>query len=183
MTRVSRRFARDARFEIYLGLSALARAWSGVSSPAGEPSPLPGSVPSPPRVSHCRIGSFRPVSYRRHAQRHPHRAAAGRQTSTDHVQRWTLAEAATSPSVRTRAGVCVARSACGRLKDADPWSKLDSQFPIDDTHVVFGLQVQPEPRLHAEEDSEPKRGVRRDGPLAIHQLADAAWRNVDVRRL
>ena len=68
MARVSGRFARDARFEIYRGLSALARAWSGVSSPAGEPSPLLGRLPSPLRVSHCRIGSFRTILYRRRAQ-------------------------------------------------------------------------------------------------------------------
>ena len=68
MARVSRRFARDARFEIYRGQSGLARAWSGVSSSARVPSLLPGRLPSPLRASHCRIGSFRPISCRRRAQ-------------------------------------------------------------------------------------------------------------------
>ena len=73
-------------------------------------------------------------------------------------------------------------SSCGCLKNADPRRELGSQFPIGDAHVVLGLQVQREPRLHAEKHAEPKRSVSRDGPLAIHQLADTAPRHVDVRR-
>jgi len=69
-----------------------------------------------------------------------------------------------------------------RLKDADPWQKLGSQFPIRDSNVVLGLQVQPEPGLHAEEQPEPKRCIHGDGALAIHQFADPAGRDVDVRR-
>jgi len=69
-----------------------------------------------------------------------------------------------------------------RLKDANPRRKLGTQFPICNSDVVLGLEVQPEPGLHAEEQSESKRGVRGDGALAIDQLADPARRNIDVRR-
>lgn len=72
-----------------------------------------------------------------------------------------------------------------RPKDADPWRELGSEFPVRDSDVVLGLQVQPEPGLHAEEQPEPNRGVRGDGALATCQLADplgetsmsaASWR-------
>jgi hypothetical protein len=59
---------------------------------------------------------------------------------------------------------------------------LGSQFSIRHPNVVLGLQVQPEPGLHVEEHPEPKRGVCRDGALAVHQFADPAGRDVDVRR-
>jgi len=36
-------------------------------------------------------------------------------------------------------------------RDADPWRELGAQFPIRHPDVVLGLQVQPGPRLHAEE--------------------------------
>lgn len=42
--------------------------------------------------------------------------------------------------------------------------------------------VQPVPGLHAEEDPEPQRGVRRDGPPAVHEFTAPARRDVDVRR-
>ena len=58
------------------------------------------------------------------------------------------------------------------LKDTDPRRELRPEFPVRDSNVVIGLQVQPEPWLHAEEQPEPKRGVRRDWALAIDQLAD-----------
>jgi len=64
----------------------------------------------------------------------------------------------------------------------NPRRKLRAQFPISDPDVVLGLQVQPEPGLHAEEQPEPQRGVRGDGALAIDQFADPARRDVDVRR-
>jgi hypothetical protein len=69
-----------------------------------------------------------------------------------------------------------------RLKDTDPRQELGPEFPVRDSNVVLGLQIQPEPGLPAEEQSEPKRRVRCDRALPVHQLADPAGRDVDVRR-
>ena len=69
-----------------------------------------------------------------------------------------------------------------RLKNSNPWRELGSELPIREPDVLLGLQVQPEPGLHGEEHSKPKRGVRSDGALAIHHLADPAGPYIDVRR-
>lgn len=52
--------------------------------------------------------------------------------------------------------------------------EFGSGLPVRDSDVLLGLQVQPEPGAHAEEQPWPKRGVRRDGVLAVHQFADFA---------
>jgi len=44
------------------------------------------------------------------------------------------------------------------------------------------LPVQPEPGLHREEQPKPKRFIRGDGVMAIHQFANPARRDTDVRR-
>jgi hypothetical protein len=69
-----------------------------------------------------------------------------------------------------------------RLKDTDSRRELGSELPVRDSDVVLGLQVQPKPGLHAKEQPEPKRCIRGDGTLAIHQFADPARRDIDVRR-
>ena len=51
-----------------------------------------------------------------------------------------------------------------------------AQLALRCAHVVLGLQVQPEARLHREEQSQSQRRVCSDRPLAVHQLADAAGR-------
>jgi hypothetical protein len=65
---------------------------------------------------------------------------------------------------------------------APPRRKLGSQFPVRNPNVGLGLQVQPEPGLHAEEQPEPKRGVGGNGAPAVDQFAYPAGRDVDVRR-
>jgi hypothetical protein len=67
-----------------------------------------------------------------------------------------------------------------RLEDTDPRRQLRSQLMLRHSVVVLGLQVQPEAGLHAKKQPQTKRGVRRDGALAIHQFADPAWRDIHV---
>ena len=56
------------------------------------------------------------------------------------------------------------------------------QGAVGHAHVVLGLQVHPEARLHAEEQAQPQGRIGGDGALAVDQVADAAGRHVDVCR-
>ena len=74
------------------------------------------------------------------------------------------------------------RSGRRRPEHPDPWRELRRELARGDPQVVLGLQVEPEPGLHREEHAESQCGVGGDGAVAVHDLADAARRHVDVGR-
>ena len=65
----------------------------------------------------------------------------------------------------------------GSFKNANPSRFFISQGTRRHPHVVLGLQVHPEPWLHAEKQAQPHRS---DRAIPIDQVADAAGQHVKV---
>ncbi|HEY8708920.1 MAG TPA: hypothetical protein VIM34_13090, partial [Burkholderiaceae bacterium] len=57
------------------------------------------------------------------------------------------------------------------MECADPRRDLRAQFTIGNPHVVLRLQIQPETRLHPEEEAKPVAGVNYPGRPATTILA------------
>lgn len=74
----------------------------------------------------------------------------------------------------------VRRSSRRWLKYPDPGRKALFQRSRRQTRVVFSLQIYPEPGIHAKKDTQPHCGVWGNRAATIHDVTDAAWRDVNV---
>jgi hypothetical protein len=66
--------------------------------------------------------------------------------------------------------------------DACPDAGLDllPGRPPGGTELILGLQIEPDLGRHPEVLPETKRGVRREGALTVHDVADPVRRHADV---
>jgi len=67
-----------------------------------------------------------------------------------------------------------------RLMRTNPMPASLLERTAGDTHVVLGLQVDPEARIHTEEQAQTDGGVRGDRPAGVHDVTDAAGRYINV---
>ncbi len=72
---------------------------------------------------------------------------------------------------------------CRFIKNANSRHNFGKQGAPRYADVVFGLQIHPKPLFHFEKQAQAQSGICRDGAVAIHNVADAARRHVNIRSL
>ena len=68
------------------------------------------------------------------------------------------------------------------MKNSNAGRNLFLEIARSHPHIVLGLQVHPEARLHSEVQTQAQRRVSSDRALAMHQFTNATWGHVDVSR-
>lgn len=68
------------------------------------------------------------------------------------------------------------------MKNSNAGRNLFLEIARSHPHIVLGLQVHPEARLHSEVQTQAQRRASSDRTLSMHQFTNATWGHIDVSR-